>query len=132
MDPVTLIVTALAAGAASGLGDTVSQAVKDAYGALKSLVRDRLGGHAVGEMALEQHEQAPDTWREPLTSQLRAAGIAPGDDVVALAQRLIELITVENPSALGKYTVDASSATAVQIGDHATQHNTFGSRPGPA
>jgi hypothetical protein len=32
MDPVTLIVAALAAGAATGLGDTASTAVKDGYG----------------------------------------------------------------------------------------------------
>jgi hypothetical protein len=38
MDPVTLIVTALAAGAALGLKDTVSTAAKDAY---RFGIRDR-------------------------------------------------------------------------------------------
>ena len=36
MDPVTLIVTALAAGAASALQDGASAAVKDAYARLKA------------------------------------------------------------------------------------------------
>ena len=44
MDPITLIVTALAAGAALGVTDTASQTVKDAYAGLKALVRKRLGG----------------------------------------------------------------------------------------
>ena len=44
MDPITLIVTALAAGAALGAQDTVSAMVKDAYAGLKVLVRKRLGG----------------------------------------------------------------------------------------
>lgn len=35
MDPITLIVTALAAGAALGAQDTVSAMVKDAYAGLK-------------------------------------------------------------------------------------------------
>src|SRR5262245_28026509 len=38
MDPVTLIVAALAAGAASGVGDTASTAIKDGYYGLKRLV----------------------------------------------------------------------------------------------
>ena len=38
MDPITLIVTALAAGAATGITDATSSAVKDAYTGLKALV----------------------------------------------------------------------------------------------
>ena len=45
MDPITLIVTALAAGAALGVQDTASAMVKDAYASLKALVRR---GWAVG------------------------------------------------------------------------------------
>jgi hypothetical protein len=44
MDPITLIVTALVAGAALGVQDTASEMVKDAYASLKALVRRRLGG----------------------------------------------------------------------------------------
>lgn len=39
MDPVSLVVTALAAGAAIGLKDTASAAVTDAYENLKVLVK---------------------------------------------------------------------------------------------
>ena len=38
MDPVSLIVTALATGAAAALKDTAGEAVKDAYSGLKSLL----------------------------------------------------------------------------------------------
>ena len=47
MDPITLIVTALAAGAASGAAEAASAAVKDAYAGLKALVAR---GWAVGRM----------------------------------------------------------------------------------
>src|ERR1700722_6846176 len=42
MDPVTLIVAALVAGAAAGLKDTASSAIKDAYNGLRGLVLRRL------------------------------------------------------------------------------------------
>ena len=44
MDPVTLIVTALAAGAATGMTESAASAVKDAYRSLLALVRKRLAG----------------------------------------------------------------------------------------
>ncbi|NEA36923.1 hypothetical protein [Streptomyces sp. SID13031] len=131
MDPVTLIVTALAAGATAGLGDTVSQAIKDAYGALKSLIRVRLRERADGDLVLDRYEKAPKTWEEPLKSELEEAGVGADAELIATAGRLIELIKAENPGALMKYNVDASSAQGVQIGDHGTQHNVFPDRPGP-
>ena len=39
MDPLTSLVTALAAGAAAALQSTVEQAVKDAYATLKTLIQ---------------------------------------------------------------------------------------------
>ena len=39
MEPVTLIVGALAAGAAAAAKETASQAVKDTYGGLKNLIQ---------------------------------------------------------------------------------------------
>jgi hypothetical protein len=38
MDPLTSLVTTLAAGAAAALPSTVEQAVKDGYAALKGLI----------------------------------------------------------------------------------------------
>jgi hypothetical protein len=39
MDPLTSLVTALAAGAAAALQSTVEQVVKDSYAALKGLIQ---------------------------------------------------------------------------------------------
>ena len=39
MDPLTSLVTALAAGAAAALKPTVEQAIKDSYTALKGLIQ---------------------------------------------------------------------------------------------
>ena len=63
MDPITLIVTALAAGAALGVQDTASAMVKDAYASLKALVKKRLGGGPGAELVVARHEQAPEPGR---------------------------------------------------------------------
>ncbi len=52
MDPVTLIVTALGAGAGSALQDQTSMVVKDACARLKSLVKERFADRPKGQLAL--------------------------------------------------------------------------------
>jgi RIP homotypic interaction motif len=124
MDPVTLIVTALAAGAALGLKDSASAAVKDAYSSLKTLVKKRLAGRQDGELVLARHENAPETWEGPLAAELMAAGAENDASLVAAAQALMNLID-EPGSRAGKYTVYVRGSQGVQIGDYNTQHNTF-------
>lgn len=58
--PVSLIVTALASGAAAALKDTASQALKDLYRDLKSLLRRKLEGNKEAELALERYETKPE------------------------------------------------------------------------
>lgn len=48
MDPISLIMGALAAGAASGLGDSATGAVKDAYAGLRDLVAEARRGASGG------------------------------------------------------------------------------------
>jgi hypothetical protein len=128
MDPITLIVTALATGAASAVQDGASAAVKDAYGRLRALVRKRFVGRGDGELVLARHEGAPQTWEAPLAAELSAAGAADDANLVAAAQALLSLVD-EAGSRSGKYVVMLHGARGVQIGDHNTQTNTFG--PGP-
>jgi hypothetical protein len=92
MDPITLIVGALAAGAALGISDTASSAIKDAYAGLKALVRKRLGGRPDAELVLAKHEQAPETWRAPLMAELDEAGTGHDADLVAAAEALMRLV----------------------------------------
>ena len=124
MDPITLIVTALAAGAALGAQDTVSTMVKDAYVGLKALVKKRLGGGPSAELVLAKHEQAPETWQVPLMAELAEAGADGDRDLIAAAQVLLDLVS-QAEGRTGKYTVDARGAQGVQVGDHNRQDNTF-------
>jgi hypothetical protein len=129
MDPITLIVTALAAGAALGVKDTASAMVTDAYAGLKALVKKRLGGGPGAELVLARHEQAPETWQAPLMAELAETGADGDRDLIAAAQTLLDLVG-EADGRAGKYTADVRGAQGVQIGDHNRQDNVFNARPG--
>jgi hypothetical protein len=129
MDPITLIVTALAAGAVSGITDSASSAVKDAYVKLTALVRKRLAGRPDAELVLARHEQAPQTWQAPLAAELGDAGADRDTGLVAAAQALLSLVDAAGASA-GKYAVDVRGAQGVQVGDRNRQDNVFNVPPG--
>jgi hypothetical protein len=124
MDPITLIVTALAAGAASALQDATSSAVKDAYARLTARVKKRLAAQPDGDLVLARHESAPQAWEGPLAAELSAAGAGDDPELVATAQALMSLVD-EAGSRSGKYAVAIRDSQGVQVGDHNTQTNTF-------
>jgi hypothetical protein len=129
MDPITLILTALAAGAASGLQDSASSAMKSAYASLKALVKRHLSDRPAGELALAEYESAPDAGERPLMALLEAAGADRNAELVKAAQALMSLAD-EAGSRAGKYAVDVQGSQGVQIGEGNIQHNTFNAPPG--
>src|SRR5215475_11372166 len=124
MDPVTLIVTALAAGAASALQDNAKAAVKAALARLRELARKRFKDPANGEYLLVKHAAAPEVWQAPLEAELVEAGAASDPDLIAAAQDLMRLLDAKG-SQDGKYVVSAANSRGVQIGDRGTQTNYF-------
>jgi hypothetical protein len=124
MDPISLIVAALAAGASAAVKDTAGQAVKDAYSGLKALVKRRLGSSEMAQEVVERHEQSPEVWEKPLEEELGKAGLADDEEVIRLAQ---ELMAKQDPSgaAAGKYNVTISGGKGITIGDHAHVEMTF-------
>jgi hypothetical protein len=113
---VELIMTALATGAAAGLTDTATDAVKDGYAALKRSLRPWVRGDA---------RQALDTDvidGEVLEAELIDSGADTDDEVLAAAQRLL---AAADPANVGKYRVQVTDSKGVQVGDQNTQTNTF-------
>src|ERR1039457_270867 len=129
MDPITLIVTALAGGAALGAKDTASAAVKDAYAALKALVAKRFSGQPDAKLMLAKHEKAPGIWRAPLAAELGETGADRDPDLVAAAQALMGLVD-EAGARAGKYTIVVRGGQGVQVGDHNWQSNVFNTPAG--
>jgi hypothetical protein len=91
MDPVALIVTALAEGTALEPRDTSATALQGAYASLWARVRKRLAGLPDGATVLARHAEAPQTGEAPLSAALAAAGAAHDDDLIAAATALLRL-----------------------------------------
>lgn len=124
MDPVSLIVAALAAGASTALKDTAGEAVKDAYNGLKSLLKRKLGDTPAAQEAIDKHAEEPEVWEKPLESELGKSGVAEDEEIVAAAQEVMKLADPEGAQA-GKYNVTVSGGKGVVVGDHAKVEMTF-------
>jgi hypothetical protein len=122
VESVTLVVSALAAGAGVGVGNVASTAVMDAYQTLKRLVVGRLTRTGIAESAgheLVAEVNASAERKSALQEALTQAGV--DDPTEQAAQELLDLIEAEK----GKFQIDASQAKGLYIGDHGTQHNHF-------
>jgi hypothetical protein len=86
IDPLTLILTALAQGAAKAATDVVP----DAYKSLRELLKQRFAGKPTGELVLQEHAADPATYEAPLRKQLEQAALADDPEVLALARELLE------------------------------------------
>ena len=121
MDPVTVIVSALAAGALHGVTDTATDAVKEAYSGLRDAVAARFVGRPAAELVLAEHERDPATYEKPLARQLQDSGAADDPRIVELATRLADLLgdrggpsTVINmPGAQGPIVGDGNTISQV-------------------
>jgi hypothetical protein len=87
VDPVALIVTALAAGAGSAVQDQTSDAVMGACARLREAVRRRLADDPDG--ALARHEADPQAGQAALVRELTRARAGDDADLVAGAVALI-------------------------------------------
>ncbi len=128
MDPITLIIGALAAGAATGGLDAVKDGAKAgvtaAYEKLRGLLRKRVAGNQAAEVALTKYETNPKSWEAPLTDELRELDAGADLELVNAAKALMELVDAAGARA-GKYNVTISNAQGFQVGDGNTQVNHF-------
>jgi hypothetical protein len=126
MDPITLILSALAAGASDELQDEAKTLVKAAYGKLRDLLgqRFREAGTPHAEGTLADYEDDPETYEKGLSKKLTAAGADTDDGILSAAQALLELMGKQGLKG-GKYNVTITGSQGVQVGDHNTQTNTF-------
>lgn len=123
VDPFTVIVTALIAGAAAGGQDAASATVREVYQAIRRRISRGDDGPQV-RAALEANETSPGSNVAALEAAvLRARG---GDDseLQSLAAQLLEALpTAETDRA--RKLIDLRHAKGVQLGNNNTQHNSF-------
>jgi hypothetical protein len=128
VEPVSLVVAALGAGAAAGLQESTSAAVKDGYQALKNAIVTRFAGHHPAEVVLAQYDADPGTWAGPLRKAVADTGAASDTAIMAAALRMMVLLEADGMES-GRRAIDARSAQGVQVGHHNQQVNTFRGSP---
>lgn len=123
VDPISVIIGALTAGALAGAQDVASSSIKDSYDRLKSLVRNRFGGRAAAEVALDEHEQDPESWEPALRSELLRAGLDADHQVVEHARALLGMISPNSSVGGDTFNVDNRGSRGQQFGRGNTQYN---------
>lgn len=93
VDPITLVVTAVAVGASAGLTDTATQAIKDAYAGLKTT----LTGRRADVSGVERRPDS-DAQRAALAEIIADAG-GVDDEVLAAAQAVTDAVAAHDPDA---------------------------------
>ena len=125
MDPMSVILSALAAGAVAALQETAGQAVKDGYNLLKGLIERKLQGNPKAEVVLREHEKDPKTWEKPLEQTLADGKIDQDEEVVNAAAQLLTLIQTQQSGS--KYNVQVSGDVQGMVtGDDANVTMNFG------
>ena len=103
MEPVTAIVTALALGAAAGLKDTATQAVKDGYASLKTRIQQKYA-----RVNLELLEAAPDSKSQQavVEEDLAKVGADYDEEILRIAKDLMDTIQGQAPGAASVIGID--------------------------
>jgi hypothetical protein len=98
MDPISIILAALATAGAQVGGEAVS----DAYAGLKGLILRRFGGgHARLEQDIEDYVADQDTYEKPAREALETSGAAEDEEVLALATELLRKAEAASPGITG-------------------------------
>ncbi len=113
MDPVTLIVAALALGAKEGLAGTAKTAIGDAYQGLKNLVRGKVGEDA---NVVDRFESKPDSWRAALEDVLAGRGLGADPEVTDRARELLDLAGPDVSTAAESYAITGNVTVIAKEG----------------
>ncbi|MCX5042467.1 hypothetical protein OG921_04675 [Aldersonia sp. NBC_00410] len=120
MEPVSLVIAALAAGATTGITNVAGTAITEAYNALKKLIGGKLAEK--GKDPAVVNEKDPEKLKVDLGGELTDADI---DDTIRVVAT--ELLKNADPagSQAGKYVVTVENSKGTVVGDHATITQTF-------
>jgi len=113
MDPISLIVTALSAGAVAALESTVGKAINDAYDGLKTLIQRKYPS-----VDLKQIEEKPESAGRKMVVQeeLEEAKAADDTELQQQAQLLLDAIKAE-PSSVTGVSLEEIEGASLKLAD---------------
>ena len=113
MDPITtMIVTALALGAAAGLKTTAEQAVKDAYAGVKALIQRKYA-----DVSLAQLEEAPESEarRAVVEEDLAKTDADKDEELLQQARALIDVVEKHDQGTAAAIGIDLEDVKAAYL-----------------
>ena len=117
MDPVSVVVTALAAGAAAGLKPAAEQVVKDAYAGLKALIQRKWQQVSVNQL---EANPASEARQAVVKEDLGRTDAANDRDLLALADKVLDAVAQHAPEvakSIGVRLEDIRSGGSLRIRD---------------
>jgi len=112
MDPISIIVTALATGAAAGLKSTAEKAIKDAYASIKGLIKRKYGD--VDLAALETKPGSKNK-RASVAEDLAEAGASADQELLDQAKAMIDAIAKHDKATASAIGVDLEEVRAAYL-----------------
>jgi hypothetical protein len=129
MNPIDLILAALATGALTSIQATASEAIKDSYKGLKRLILQRFAANTDAAATLTKYEKQPEVWKAPLENELRQAGADQDETIVKAAQHLMILVYPQQ-AITGKFSVQITgNIQGYAQGDNQNVTMNFGNEP---
>lgn len=119
MDPITLIVTALATGAVAGLKPTAEKVVKDAYEGLKTLIKNKYERSQKAVPVLED-DPAAEEGQAIVRKRLEEEGAGNDEELLRQAQTVLQAVQERDPEAAATAGVrieDLKAGASVSIRD---------------
>jgi len=117
MDPVSVVVTALVAGAAAGVKPAAEQAVKDAYAGLKALIQRKWQQVSVSQLEANPTSEA----RQAVVKEdLTQANAANDRDLLTAADKVLDAVAQHAPEvarSIGVRLEDIKSGGSLRIRD---------------
>src|SRR5512136_483663 len=117
MDPISVVVTALAAGAAAGLKPAAEQAVKDAYAGLKAFIQRKWQQVSLGQLEANPTSEARRTVVKEDLAQTDAGN---NRELLAMADKVLEAVSRHAPDvakSIGVKLEDIKSGGSLRIRD---------------
>jgi len=92
MDPISMIIAALGAGALAATKDTAGTAVKDAYQGLKTLIKKKLEGDVLGQAMVDAKPEEIKQAEGLLKDKITKAGADKDAEIIQAAQELLNQV----------------------------------------
>lgn len=112
MDPISIIVSALASGAAAGLKPTAEKIITDAYAGLKGMIQRKYNNVDVRPV---ENKPESESKRESVAEDLADAGATGDQELLDLAKVLIDAVAKHDKATAAAIGVDLEEVKAAYL-----------------